>query len=292
VIIQQIFSLIKQSPTGSIRLADLRRIAPPEVASEDIRKIVSQLTFARYLQPGRPGEWKPDEKLQDLLDQHEIYSNIGADVMGITAVDAHSGQTIAHTDRSYPVGTVVLFGGQPMKVVWVEKYKFGLAAAPGAAADDILRFRKTYAAVPYVVTQTVARSLRLEPGQMATLSQEPGLFLFHFWGTVWGELLTAVLITQGISAEAVNEYCLYARHPIRHLPPADKNEIKKAARDIIFVLANRLEMGRFHRLLPADVAQRAVLAQLNLAGFKQAYDNTQLVTNRRINEQLHQLLSN
>ncbi|MBK8900018.1 MAG: DEAD/DEAH box helicase [Anaerolineaceae bacterium] len=291
VLIQQTFSLIKQSPTGSVRLADLRRIAPPQITSEDIRKIVSQLTFTRYLQPARPGEWKPDEKLQDLLDQHEIYTNIGADVLGITAVDAHSGQTIAHTDRSYPVGTVVLFGGQPMKVAWVEKYKFGLAAAPGTVADDILRFRKTYAAVPYMVTQTVARSLGLEAGQMATLPQAPGLFLFHFWGTVWGELLTAVLITQGISAETVNEYCLYVHQPISQLPPVDKNGIIKAAQDIIVILANRLEMGRFHRLLPADVAHRAVLAQLNLTDFKQAYDNAHLVSERRIAEQLQQLLS-
>lgn len=289
VLIQQIFSLVKQSPTGSIRLADVRRIAPPEVTSDDIRKIVSQLTFARYLQPGRPGEWKPDEKLQDLLDQHEIYTNIGADVMGITAVDAHSGQTIAQTDRSYPVGTVLLFGGQPMKVAWVEKYKFGLAAAPGAPANDILRFRKAYAAVPYVVTQTVARSLRLEPGQMAVLPQEPGLFLFHFWGTVWGELLTAVLINQRISAEAVNEYCLYVRQPLTQLPPIDENEVKRAARDIIVILANRLEMGRFHPLLPPDVALAAVLRQMSLPAFTQLHQSAMLVDDPRLHEQLHSL---
>ena len=290
VLIQQIFSLIRQSPTGSVRLADVRRIAPPEIASDDIRKIVSQLVFAGYLQTGRMGEWKPDEKLQELLDQHEIYANIGADVLGITAVNAHSGRTIAHTDRSYPPGTVVLFGGQPMQVAWVEKYKFGLTPTPGAVADDILRFRKTYAAIPFVVTQAVARQLHLETGQMAVLPQEPGLFLFHFWGTVWGELLTAVLVAQDISAEPVNEYCLYARQPLAHLPPIDEIVVKKAARDIIAILANRLEMGRFHPLLPADVAQRAVLRQLNLERFRQIYDEAKLVVNGRIHEQLHQLL--
>ncbi|MEZ4594804.1 MAG: DEAD/DEAH box helicase [Chloroflexota bacterium] len=290
VLIQQIFSLSKQSPTGSVRLADVRRVAPAEVTSETIRQIVSQLTFAGYLQPGRTGEWKPDEKLHELLDQHEIYTNIGADVLGITAVDAHSGQTLAQTERSYPVGTVVLFGGQPMRVVWVERYRFGLATAPGAAINDILRFRKGYAAVPYQVTQTVAQSLQLEPGQMALLPQEPGQFIFHFWGTVWGELLTAVLTSQNISAEAVNEYCLYVPHPLPQLPPIDKNGIVKAAAIIETILANRLEMGRFHRLLPADVAHQAVLAQLNLTHFKQIYDNAQLITPSRINEQLHQLL--
>ncbi len=290
VLIQQTFSLIRQSPTGSVRLADLRRIAPPEVTSDDIRRIVSQLVFAGYLQSGRMGEWKPDEKLQELLDQHEIYTNIGADVMGITAVNAHTGRTIAHTDRSYPPGTVLLFGGQPMKVAWVEKYKFGLTPAPGAVAGDILRFRKTYAAIPFVVTQTVGQTLNLEPGQIAALPQEPGLFLFHFWGTVWGELLTAVLVAQGFSAESVNEYCLYVRSPLPQLPRIDENVVKKAARDIIVTLSNRLGMGRFHRLLPADIARRAVFNQLNLERFRQLYDTAQITFDGRLYEQLHQLL--
>lgn len=169
VLVQQIFSLIKQSPTGSVRLADLHRLVSPELTSEEIRQIISQLTFAGYLQAGRLGEWKPGEKLQTLIDQHEIYSNIGAEVLGVTAIDAHTGRTIAHTDRPYPKDTVLLYGGKPMRVVWVEKYRFGLAAAEGHTADDILHFQTSYAAIPFVVTQAVARSLGIEAGQMAVL---------------------------------------------------------------------------------------------------------------------------
>ncbi|MBX3058488.1 MAG: DEAD/DEAH box helicase [Anaerolineae bacterium] len=278
VLIQQTFSLIKQSPTGSVRLADLRRIAPPEVTDEGLRKIVGQLTFAHYLQTGRLGEWKPDEKLQELLDQHEIYSNIGAEVEAITAVDAHTGRTIAHTDRSYPPGTVVLFGGQPMRVAWVEKYRFGLLPAPGGTVDDLLRFATSYAAIPYPITQAVARSLAVPPGQMVWLPEEPGGFLFHFWGTVWGELLTAVLITQGISAESINEYCLYVRQPLDRLPPLDEKLFQKAARDQAITFANRLEMGRFHRLLPADVATAATIHQLNLPQFQAQYRAATITT--------------
>lgn len=287
VLIQQIFSLLKQSPTGSLRLADIRRIAPAKVTSEAIRKIVAQLSFAGYLQAGRMGEWKPDVKLQELLDQHEIYSNIGADVMGLTAVDAHNGRTIAYTDRSYPPGTVLLFGGQPMKVVWQERFRFGLAAAPQAPVDDILRFRKSYAAIPFEVTQMVAQSLNLQPDQMVLLPQEPGSYLFHFWGTVWGELLTAVLLNQGISAEPVNEYCLFVRQPISQLPVTDETLLTKAARDIVIALANRLEMGRFHRLLPVDVATTATLNLLNLPQFTRLYQAA-IVTNRPL---IHESLS-
>ncbi len=290
VLIQQTFSLIKQSPTGSLRLADLRRIAPPEVSDEALRKILGQLTFAHYLQSGRLGEWKPDEKLQELLDRHEIYSNIGAEVEAITAVDAHTGRTIAHTDRSYPPGTVVLFGGQPMRVAWVEKYRFGLLPAPGGTVDDLLRFATSYAAIPYPITQAVARSLAVPPGQMVWLPEEPGGFLFHFWGTVWGELLTAVLIAQGISAESINEYCLYVRQPLDRLPPLAEKLLQKAARDQAITFANRLEMGRFHRLLPADVATAATIEQLILPQFQVHYGAARITSMPAINSQLELLI--
>jgi ATP-dependent Lhr-like helicase len=291
VLVQQTFSLLKQSPTGSIRLADLRRIAPPEVTSEQIRQIVSHLTFDGYLRSGRLGEWKPAEKLQTLIDQHEIYSNIGAEVMGVTAVDTHSGNTLAYTERPYPKGTILLFGGKPMRVSWVEKYRFGLTSAEGEMADEILRFQKSYAAIPFVVTQAVARSLAIQAGQIAVLSGETGMWLFPFWGTVWGELLAAVLIANGISAEYVNEYCLYVRQSINHLPPWEEKVVQKVAKETAVTLANRLEMGRFQRQLPANVGLTAVLRQLNLERFGQLYRATTFMPGEHLQDKLHLLAS-
>jgi hypothetical protein len=291
VLVQQIFSLLKQSPTGTVRLADLRRLAPPEVTSDAIRKIVAQLALTGYLKSGRAGEWKPDEKLQELFDEHQIYTNIGADVGGITAVNAHTGQTIATTDNSYPPGTILLFGGQPMKVMWVDRFRFGLAlAASGTAVDDILRFRKSYAAIPYMITQAVARSLDIPVNGMVTLPQEQGAFLFHFWGTIWGEMLTAVLQLQGVGAKTVNEYCLHLSHPISQLPPCPEKQVIKAARNILSILENRLQMGRFHGMLPADVAAAATLKQLNLSRLSLIYHQARLLTKPEISEKLDLLL--
>lgn len=291
VLIQQIFSVMKQSPTGTVRLADVARLAPSSVDSETIRKIVAQLALTGYLKPGRMGEWKPDEKLQELFDEHQIYTNIGMDVGSITAVNAHTGQTIASTDNSYPPGTILLFGGQLMQVMWVDRFRFGLApVASGTAVDDILRFRKSYAAIPTMITQAVARSLEIPAHGMVTLPQEEGEFLFHFWGTIWGQLLTAVLQVQGIGAKAVNEYCLYLSHPLNKLPPCPEKEFTQAARNILAILENRLQMGRFHSLLPADVAVAATLKQLNLHRLSQLYDQARLLAKPEINEKLDLLL--
>jgi ATP-dependent helicase Lhr and Lhr-like helicase len=290
VLVQQIFSVIKQSPTGSVRPADIRRIAPQEVTSQEIRKIISHLAFAGYLQPGRPGEWKPADKLNVLLDQHEIYSNIGGDVGGIAVIDAHSGRTIAYTDQPHPVGTILLFGGRTMQVAWLERYRFGLVEAAGKEPDDILRFGSAYAAVPLEVTQAVAHSLGLETGEIAALPQVSGLFLFHFWGTVWGELLADVLVAQGIGAEAGNEYYLVVNRPIDQLPPCDETAIHKCARKLAATAANRLEMGRFHRLLPADVAVAATLRQINPAQFDRLYRLARIVNRPVLYDRLDLLI--
>ena len=290
ILVQQTFSLIKQSPTGSVRLADLRRIAPPEVTGEGIRKILTALSFGNYLQTGRIGEWKPDKELQELLDKHEIYTNIGGDVGGLTAVDAHSGRTIAQTDTIYPPGTVVLFGGKTMRVAWVDKYRFGLSAAEGAEIDAVLRFAKSAIAIPFNITQAVARSLDLQAGEMTFLPQERGITLFHFWGTVWGKLLTAVLTENALPVEFINEYALYIAIPLPHLPPHDEKRIQKAAKETAVSLTAYLEMGRFHKLLPGDVAQTAVLNQLNLPQFGELYQATQIVKRLDLSQQLDMLL--
>ncbi len=290
-LIQQIFSFIRQNPTGSIRLADVRRFAPPEVDDETIRKIVAHLAFDGYLQTGRVGEWRPDEKLKILLDQHEIYSNIGADVMGITAVDARTGRTLAYTDRSYPPGTVVLFNGQPMEVRWEERYRFGLAHAPGKKVNAPLLFRKSYVAIPFAVTRTIAIALNVDADEMTTLPQGGGQYLFHFWGTIWGELLAAVLVAQGVQAEAVNEFCLYVELPLEKLPAWNGQIAEKAARQTAVMLANRLQMGRFHRMLPTAVARKAVISQLNLPLFGKKYQAVQLRPRPKLQERLHQLIA-
>ncbi len=290
ILIQQTFSLIRQSPTGSIRLADLRRLAPPEVASEDIRKILTTLSFGHYLRSGRIGEWKPDRELQELLDKHEIYTNIGADVGSLTAVDAHSGRTIAQTDTAYPPGTVVLFGGKTMRVTWVEKYRFGLAAVEGAEIDAILRYAKSSIAIPFNVAQAVARSLDLQAGQMTFLPQEQGMTLFHFWGTVWGKLLAAILVENGLLVEFINEYSLAVSPPLTQLPPHDEQQVQKVAKATADPLATYLEMGRFHKLLPGDVAQAATLNQLNLPQFSQVYAATKIIKRNDLFSQLDLLL--
>ncbi len=289
VLIQQIFSLTKQSPTGSVRLGDVRRIAPQSVTSADIRQIVSQLAFDQYLQTGRIGDWRPAHLLQELIDDHEIYSNIGMDVLAIMAVDAYTNRAIAYTDRKPDIGTVVLLGGKAMQVVWHDRNRFGLAPAGAQVVDEVLRYQTGYAAIPFRVTQSVARSLKLKVGQMATLPTENGMWLFHFCGSIWGELLT--LLLKGFGAENVNEFCLYLHWPLTALPVWDAVAAESAARTLAMAKSERLQMGKFHALLPRNVATSAAMGQVGWEAFGRFYQTTSLVSGEKISEKLHLLLN-
>lgn len=291
VLVQQIFSLLKQSPTGSIRLADVRRIAPVEVTSAAIEQIVSHLAWSDYLQPGRMGEWRPGEKLQELIDQHEIYSNIGMEAMPAYAIDAFTGKTIGQTERVYKKGTILLLGGKPMQVVWQDQNRFGLApTASHVPPDDILRFQKAYIAVPFLVTQVVAGLLNIPPGHLITMAATEGVWLFHFWGTIWGALLADMLLLHGLPAEYVNEYAIHLRRPLAQLPPWSDQIAQQASRSAAAQFANRLEMGRFHGLLPESVAQAAVRQLLHLQRLAQVYQAARLGVMPALDEQLHLLL--
>ncbi|MEZ4618381.1 MAG: hypothetical protein R2867_23100 [Caldilineaceae bacterium] len=91
--------MLKQSPTGGVRLADLQRVLPEPVAERVLRSLLENLTIWSYVQPGRLGEWRAGPTLDELLDAHEIYSNIGADPLAALVVDAYTGRTLAQTER-------------------------------------------------------------------------------------------------------------------------------------------------------------------------------------------------
>ena len=95
VLVQQTFSILKQSPTGAIRLGDLRRVAPESFDEKDLRRILGHLSQLDFLRSERLGEWRPGKALDELVDAHEIYSNIGSDPLSQTLVDAYSGRTLA-----------------------------------------------------------------------------------------------------------------------------------------------------------------------------------------------------
>ncbi len=286
VLVQQLFSLLKQSPTGGVRFADLRRLAPDEVSDESLHAILEHLTVSGHLRAWRPGEWRPGEGLAALADAHEIYANIGGEALGATIVDAYSGRTIARTTRPRLAGETLLMGGRPVEVAWHDRFTFGVNRGT-RPSDEVLRFRTAPQAVPLELAQGVAAQLGLAPGHLYLLEDDDQLWLFHFWGDVYGALLSALLRAQagdddaaaavGRGAGGQNELCLRLPLAVDALPPWDPTLAATEVHELLPRLQASLQLGRFQPLLPPTVATRSALEQLDLPRFEALYRGARVV---------------
>lgn len=283
VLVQQVFSILKQSPTGGLRLADLRRIAPADISNEDLRRLLRHLTMLDYLRPGRPGEWRAGSALDPLLEEHEIYSNIGADPFATLIVDAYSGRTIAQTSQRHLEGDTLLLGGRTLEVVWRDRYRIGVKASTPAMIAEELRYHTAPFAVPLEVSQAVARHLSIAPNQVYLVPDDDGVWFFHFWGDLYGTLLAGILQDHFQSADEAdvvsvqNELCLHLPMALPHLPTWSQALVQGQLYPLLPRLEPLLELGRFHSLLPVDLAERALIAQCDLPRFQQLYESALLI---------------
>jgi hypothetical protein len=280
--VQQVFSFLKQSPSGGIRSADLRRIAPNSVEDETLEGILQELVFRKYLRLGQAGEWRPGPELDELADRHEIYSNIGGEIMGATMIDAYTGRTIAQTDRPRIKGETLLMGGRPVQVVWQDRNLFGVQRGRREEVDEILRFQTTPFAVPLEVAQAVAVQAGFGSGQMPYIPEPDGRWLFHFWGDLYGELLARLLQAHFPAGEREprirvwNEYCLHLPFSLDKLPVWDENIAVRELQSLGQRVEPFLELGRFHELLHPLVANQAFLQQCDLSRFQSLYQQAKL----------------
>jgi ATP-dependent Lhr-like helicase len=290
VLIQQIFSILKQSPTAGIRLADLRRVAPNSVDDQTLRRLFDHLVSINYLKVGRPGEWRAGSALAELVDTHEIYSNIGDGAQPVVVVDAYTGRPIAQTERMRAPGDTLFIGGKLMEVAWRQQYRLGVRVREAIhgrdhMADAELRVRSAPFAVSLAVSQTVAKLLGFAGGQMALLQSEQGTWLFHFWGDIYSELLAQLLQAQLTQEERYptatvtycNEHCIRLTEATTQLPAWDNHLVHQQLDWLLVRLEPFLELGRFHALLPPDLAKQKVAEQVDLPCFEQLYRTANIV---------------
>ena len=303
VLVQQTFSILKQSPTGGIRLADLRRVVPDmldvegtgtegnirdnPVDGQALLRLLNHLAASRYLKHGRAGEWRAGPALDELADAHEIYSNIGTSLLSILVVDAYTGQALAQIERSRSQGDILLIGGRLMDVVWRAQYRIGVRA-PNAPrhqgwSDAELYTHASPFAVSVEVSQTVAMLLGFSVGEVALLQTERGNWLFHFWGDIYGELLAGILrayLTEEEGPTVVarsNEHAVLIPDGYTWLPTWEERVVRQQVYRLLPRLEPFLELGRFHALLPPDLAAQSTLAQLNLPRFERLYRSATVI---------------
>jgi ATP-dependent Lhr-like helicase len=282
VLVQQTFSILKQSPTGGLRAADLRRVAPKTVDDATLRRLLNHLVATHYLKPGRAGEWRAGPALEELVDAHEIYSNIGADLLSILVVDAYTGRPIAQTQQRPLQGETLLIGGRLMEVVWRAQYRIGVRPFTHGIADAALHTHSSPFAVSLEVSQAVATLLGFSSGEMALLQTEGGNWLFHFWGDSYGKLLAGILShfvreDEPAMIAPVNEHCLQIPVTCDHLPHWNGRVVRQQVQILVPRLEPFLDLGRFHSLLPPELATQAVVERLDLPRFERLYRSARVI---------------
>jgi ATP-dependent Lhr-like helicase len=281
VLIQQSFSILAQSPTGGIRLGDLRRAAPEDVDDATLRAVLEELTRLGYLRHGRLGEWRAAEKLDELVDKFEIYANIGGDPLPLLLVDAFSGRTLATVARSKVDGETLRLGGHVLEVVWRDRYRVGVRRRDGKPVDDQLHFATIPFAVPLATGQAVVALLGVASDTVLSVPLAEGTWLFHFWGDIYGHLLAEMLDGhfggEGGGVMTVNEFCLYLPGYLPALPGWDAALAQRALYRLLPRVEPLLELGRFHSLLPADIARQSVLERIDLPCFAQLYRTARIM---------------
>ncbi|MEZ4861599.1 MAG: hypothetical protein R3C14_09840 [Caldilineaceae bacterium] len=125
--------------------------------------------------------------------------------------------------------------------------------------------------------------MKLLSFQLYLVPAENGAWLFHFWGDLYGTLLAGLLQqhwqdddeTAIVSAQ--NELCLHLPASLVRLPTWNQAVVEGQLHALLPRLEALLELGRFHRLLPVTLAERALIAQCDLPRFHALYAEATLL---------------
>ncbi|HWQ14043.1 MAG TPA: DEAD/DEAH box helicase, partial [Roseiflexaceae bacterium] len=194
VAVQQIFSLIKQSPTAAVRLAELAGLFAGMLAPEDLKTILGYLTLRGYLAAGRPGEWRAGARLNKLYDEQEraqvalsVYSNI--DTAGVRTYeirDQHTGRAVARVDAAWLSREGLTLEGRPVSVEWCDGEAVWVSSAPGEAPAGRQIYRSGRQLLSYELARRLPERLGLAPGTAPFAAAPAGWWWFHWLGDLYG----------------------------------------------------------------------------------------------------------
>ena len=277
VAVQQIFSLLKQSPAAALRLAEIQPLFTGLLAPTDLAAIVGELTQRAYLVPGRPGEWRAGPRLNQLYDEQagpqrggpSIHSNIqGSNLPTITIRDQHTGQAVAHVDALWLSREELTLEGRSVRVAWSD----GEAVWVTSQADEGLTMPPIYRSgrqlLSYDLMRLLPEQLGLAPGTAPFVAAPDGWWWFHWLGDLYGRAALDLLrFTVAAQASPANGLALFVPDPPRAVPVWPEAQVVRYLRDNYRQYEPLLDLGAFHHLLAPEARKAAVVAQFAVPRF-------------------------
>lgn len=281
VAVQQILGSVKASPTGAVRLAELKHLFDGMVARDDLETMLEHLYTRRYLDLARSGDWTAGPALIMLIDKQaaaysplSLHSNIGgADRRPVEIRDQHSGEVVARVDQQWLDQPVLTLEGRPLDVTWADGE--ALWVTPHRGRDDAGRliFRSAKQLLSYELAHMLPALFGLAPAAAPIVATEDGWLLFHWLGDVYGTVLVDLLRGHN-GAEATAEPGLCLQLPDDHgvLRSFTPERVDEHLRQFYHDLEPMLDCGPYQHLLPTHLRQRVVADLFDIPRFLSALD--------------------
>lgn len=276
VAIQQIFSLLKQSPAGSVRLNPLADLFSGMLTESDLLAILGELQARGYLKGGRAGEWRAGERLNRLVDLQwaefnpfSLHGNIAAEGGPPVKIrDLSSRRVLASVDRQYFDSEALILEGRALKVEWYDSEAVWVSAAPRLESVDRLRYRSTPQLLSYELARRLPEQVGLSPASAPLVPSGDGWLLFHWLGSVYGRaVLDLARYTLPASATPEPGICLLLHDEPRALPTWSEEQVTRYLHEHYRRYEPLLALGAYHSLLPAGLRRRSVIEQFDVPRF-------------------------
>jgi ATP-dependent Lhr-like helicase len=275
VAVQQIFSLLKQSPTATVRLAPLADLFAGLLAPADLEAILGHLQEYEYLAPGRAGEWRAGARLNRLVDlqssEHaplSLYSNIQNRPATLKVRDQQSQQVVASVDSLWLSRGVLTLEGRPLDVTWFDGEALWVTAHRGHLPATRLPYLSARQVLSYDLAQALPAQVGLAPGTAPLVPAGDRWLFFHWLGDVYGQaLLDLAGYTNQTEASAQPGLCLDLADELRALPTITARQTERYLQDRYREYESLLALGAYQHLLPRELRRRAVVEQFDVARF-------------------------
>lgn len=299
VAIQQLFSLMKQSPTGAIRINTVAPLFENMLSQQDVEAIVGRLVDLHYLQQGRPGEWKPDENLNQLFDEQNrphpeesIYSNIQGSAGNITLWDQHTGQKVAQVDAAWMQRQNPTLEGRALQIHWQEGEAVWVSNVSGQESSQKQIFLAARQKLAFETAWLLPLQIGLKIGDAPLVpAEDGGWYFFHWMGDLYGKVLMDLLRYNLLVEETTQSgLCLWLSDPLTGLPVWTLAQIQTHLKDYYQQLEPLLALGTFHRWLPPILRKRTVIEQVNAPRFISVARSLNIIRNAEPSIELCSLL--
>ncbi len=286
VAIQQIFSLIKQSPQGAVRINSIAPLFAEMLPVQDLEAIIGHLVELQFLQAGKPGEWKAGERLNRLLDEQNsaqtdisIYSNISSGTSPIAIRNQHTDEIVATVNGSWLHREQLTLEGRPFDIHWQDQETIWIEPSPSPRRNAKPIFLSARQPLSFEIASRLALHLNLSPGDVFQTQAEGDWHLFHWLGDVYGNVLLELLRYRYHAEETTRSgLCLRLSEPISTLPVWSEPQIAACIDDHYRQLETLLSFGPFQGYLPETLRRRSVLEQINPPRLNRVLGSLKLVT--------------